>query len=233
MKLVYDCLIFIGLALQAAVIQSLVRGPYRRLPVLFGYSITLLFATVVDATAYFNGPAFRREFLAYYWIDEVIIQAFLFALVLSFIYKALALDQRRRAIMAALIGAAVVVGAASAWGNYDPAAPASLWMTLISRNLAFFAAILNFILWMVLMRARSASPQLLIISGGLGIESSGEAIAQSIRPLLTPATIWIANLFMILTHLACLAIWWYALRRVSSYPARQVMRQTTGPSRQA
>jgi hypothetical protein len=214
MTLLFNVLIFAGLALQAAVIHALARGPYRRFPVLFGYSIVLLLTTVVDATAYFNGPAFRQRFLEYYWIDEVIIQTCLFVLVLSFISQALAEDRRRGAIVRALSAVAILVCTVSAWASYDPMSRLSSWMTEISRNLAFTAALFNLVLWMVLMRTRRASLQLLMISGGLGVQSAGEAIAHSVRPLLGPATLWIADLFLILTHFACLWTWLYALRRV-------------------
>src|SRR5579884_1354715 len=111
MKYLFSALIFVGLALQAAVIHALIRGPLRRFPVLFGYAIMLLLTTVVDTTAYFNGPHYRALFREYYWIDEVIRWVSLFILVLSIIAKALVGSEQRGRILALLTLASAVVGA--------------------------------------------------------------------------------------------------------------------------
>jgi hypothetical protein len=222
MKYVFSVLIFVGLALQASVIQALIRGPLRRFIVLFGYLIILLLTTVVDATAYFNGPQFRAAFREYYWIDEVLRKTSLFILVLSLIADALANTQRRARILALLVVASVIVGGLSAWLLYDPKVTPSHWMTEIVRNLAFFASLLNLILWFAMIRARKTPAELLMISGGLGIESTGEAIAQSIRPFVSRATIWMPNVFMVLTHFLCLIIWTRALRRARRNDAREI-----------
>ena len=147
MKYFFSVLIFVGLALQARVIQALIRGPLRRFVVLFGYAVILFLTTVVDATAYFNGPQFRAVFREYYWIDEVLRKTSLFILVLSLIANALAKTERRARILALLVLASIIVAGLSAWLLYDPTARSSRWMTEIVRNLAFFASILNLILW--------------------------------------------------------------------------------------
>ncbi len=213
MKYLFGFFIFVSLALQALVIHELIRKALRRSPVLFGYSVVLFLTTVVDATAYFNGPGFRELFREYYWIDEIIRWTSFLILVLSLISKALSPSDRRAKILALLGFASVVVGGVSAWALYDPAETTSGWMTNIVRNLAFFASILNLILWFAMIRARKTQSELLLISGGLGLETTGEAIAQSVRPFVTRATIWIPNMFIILLHLACLLIWWRALQR--------------------
>ena len=222
MKYLFSVLIFVGLALQASVIQALIRGPLRRFIVLFGYAVILLLTTVVDATAYFNGPQFRALFREYYWIDEVLRKTSLFVLVLSLIANALSKTERRGRILALLVLASIVVAGLSAWLLYDPTARPSRWMTEIVRNLAFFASILNLILWFAMIRARKTPAELLMISGGLGIESTGEAIAQSVRPFTARSMIWMPNVFMVLTHFACLIIWTRALRRARRNEARVV-----------
>jgi hypothetical protein len=222
MKYFFSVLIFVGLALQVSVIQALIRGPLRRFIVLFGYAIILLLTTVVDATAYFNGPQFRAVFREYYWIDEVLRKTSLFVLVLSLIANALANTERRARILALLVLASLIVAGLSAWLLYDPTVRPSHWMTEIVRNLAFFASILNLIFWFAMIRARKTPAELLLISGGLGIESTGEAIAQSVRPFVTRTTIWIPNVFIVLTHFVCLIIWASALRRARRNDARAV-----------
>jgi hypothetical protein len=213
MRYLFGFLILVSLALQALVIHELIRGALRRFPVLFGYSVVLFLTTVVDATAYFNGPGFRAMFREYYWIDEIIRWTSFFILVLSLIANALSGSNQRAKTLALLGFASIIVGGVSAWALYDPGETTSGWMTDIVRNLAFFASILNLILWFAMIRARKTQPELLLISGGLGLETTGEAIAQSVRPFVTRATIWIPNMFITLLHLACLLIWWRALQR--------------------
>jgi hypothetical protein len=213
MTLVFTTLIFIGLAFQAAVLHALFRGPLRRLPALIGYMIVLFMTTVVDATAYFNGSQFRAVFREYYWIDEVLRKVSLFILVLSLIASALAGSAQRARTLTILALGSLLIGSLSAWSLYHPGERPSRWMTDLVRNLAFFASILNLILWFMMIRARKTQSELLLISGGLGLETTGEAIAQSVRPFVTRATIWIPNMFIILLHLACLLIWWRALQR--------------------
>src|SRR5579885_476116 len=153
MRYVFAAFIFLGLGLQAAVIHALIKGPLRRFPVLFGYAVVLLLTTVVDATAYFNGPEFRAAFREYYWIDEIIRWASFFILVLSLISRALSGSPRRGQVLALLALASATVAGLSAWFLYDPVAKLSSWMTGSYRNLAFFASILNLILWFTMIRS--------------------------------------------------------------------------------
>ena len=216
MTVLFGILIIVGVALQVCVIQSLLVGPRKRYPVLFVYSIILFLITVVDTTAYFKFKALPKSFADYYWTNEVIIKTALFLLVLSFIHMALADDPRKWTVLRGLIACAIAVAAVSAWILYDPK-QINRWMTEVSRNLAFFAAIMNLVLWFALLRRRGGvDSSLLMISGGLGIETTGEAIAQSLRQFSNAQTVWIPNLFLIATHLLCLYVWWRALRRQAS-----------------
>jgi hypothetical protein len=85
-------------------------------------------------------------------------------------------------------------------------------MTLWVRDIDFAAAFLDLGLWTLLMASRHKDTQLLLLSGGLGIQFAGEAIGQSLRYLfrwpLSPG-----DLVSLVTDLIGLWIWWQALRR--------------------
>jgi hypothetical protein len=54
--------------------------------------------------------------------------------------------------------------------------------------------------------------QRLMIAGGLGLQMTGEAIGQAIRQMHLSYGVSVAgSVFIVLTHLLCLFIWWRAL----------------------
>jgi F0F1-type ATP synthase assembly protein I len=84
-------------------------------------------------------------------------------------------------------------------------------MTKLARNLSFCSVILNLALWAVLIKARHTDRRLLLISGGLGVQMAGKAIGHSLRQV-SASTVLAGNLVYVLSHLACMYIWWQAFR---------------------
>jgi hypothetical protein len=60
-----------------------------------------------------------------------------------------------------------------------------------------------------------------MITGGLGIQFAGGAIGQALRDM-SPAIVMAASDFTVIANLACLYIWWQALR-VKSHSASHVV----------
>jgi hypothetical protein len=77
-------------------------------------------------------------------------------------------------------------------------------------------------LWALLIASRGMDHQLLLLSGGLGIQFTGEAIGTSIRQLAlrtrSRAMSLTGAVVILLADLAILYIWWQALRTA---PARR------------
>jgi hypothetical protein len=88
-----------------------------------------------------------------------------------------------------------------------------MWMTLWTRDLNFTSAILDLALWAMLLGSRKRETRLLLLSGGLGIQFTGEAIGQSVREWL-PWAFSPGDVIISAASLACLWIWWQALRTV-------------------
>jgi predicted Zn-dependent protease len=83
----------------------------------------------------------------------------------------------------------------------------------------------------VLVGTHHGDRSVLMISGGYGVQSAGEAISQSLRALATPSRSYpvliAGNLIGVLTHALCLVIWW---RAVASENAQRAARPLTGVS---
>lgn len=221
-----------GLFFQLALINALLRGHYKRYPLVFFYTVVLFLTTVVEVSAYTaarsGATELARSWRLYYWINDAILQALVFAVVISLIHRALSKSDTRKAVRRWLIAGALVVFAGAFALHAGPLKNLSAWMTLISRDLNFAAMVLDLLLWMTLMAAREKDRELLLLSGGLGIQFAGSAVGQSVRQLalgvLGKNTVLslIGGVTVALSSVACFYVWWQTFRR--PVPERAVER---------
>jgi hypothetical protein len=85
-------------------------------------------------------------------------------------------------------------------------------MTAVIRNMSLGAAILNLGLWAGLIGRKDRDPQLLLLSGGLGLQMTGEAMGHSLRMISRTSEIF-GNVVLVVAHLLCLLAWWQAFRK--------------------
>ena len=204
--------LLIGISLQILVIAALLRGAYREFKILFVYIVALFLTTVVEAAAFFN-PQIWSHTSRYYWIADSIRQGLIYCVVIALTYRVMENSRSRSAIQRALVGGAILFTVLSLYFTRDPRF--GFWMARVGRNLGFCAVILNLVLWAVLIKYRQANRLLLLISGGLGIQMAGKAIGHSLRQFSQEvhSLIQIAgDLIIVLSHIACLYIWWQAFR---------------------
>lgn len=95
----------------------------------------------------------------------------------------------------------------------------------MSRDLNFFSAILNLILWALLIGSKEKDFRLLLISGGLGIQYTGAALGQSLRTL-SPTTTLAGNIVVLVSHFLCLYVWWEAFRKNQVAAPKAAAKQT-------
>jgi hypothetical protein len=206
----------LGLPLELLIIGALVRGAYRRFPVLLAYSLVVFLTTIADISvyqAYYSGVKVAHTFAYYYWINEALRQSLVFAVVISLIYEATAVAKARTLLRTCLVCGAIVFAGVSFLIHYDVHSVPGKWMTLWSRDIDFSTAILDLALWAILLTWRHKDMQLLLLSGGIGIEFTGEAIGQSLRSLF-PGAVNAGNAVILLANLAGMWVWWQALRPV-------------------
>jgi hypothetical protein len=178
----------IGLPLSVLVIAALLRGGYRLFPVLFAYQIVDFLMTVgglptyISYYFYHDGGA-KIRMGQWFWWDEMLMQPLVYAVVVSLIYRATETARSRVLVRSALIGGAALVAGASFLYHYHPQIPNGDWMAFWTRDLTFSSAILDLALWGLLLASRVRSLQLLMVSGALGIQFTGEAIGESLRSM--------------------------------------------------
>ena len=203
----------VTIAIQVSVIVFLLRGPFRRYPLLLVYCVLQLAATISEEYVYrvFGeaNPIYRKL----YWTDEVILDLLLFLLVIILTYRALEASPLR-AGMGRLLGAVVVIVIVVPFVLFSARRFSTTWFDGTGQLLNFGAAIMNLGLWTALIGTKKRDRLLLMVSTGLGIAVTGAAIAFGLRrftPVLsTPQKL--ADLFKTITYLASVAIWCWAFR---------------------
>jgi hypothetical protein len=212
----------VGLPLEILIIAALLRGPYKRVPLLFVYIVADFLTTIIEIRPSLNygshTPQAVHEWSLIYWMDERIMQTLLFLLVISLIYAAAANLRPRRIVLASVVFGTVLFAAITLAVHYDPRVVPGKWMTPWTRDLNFCAAILDLGLWTLLIRPGRRDRLLLMVSGALGIQFSGQAIGQALRNIgqslesRSPSTVTAGNMLILASSLTCLYICWRSLR---------------------
>ena len=203
----------ISIAIQAAVIVLLLRGSFRRYPLVLVYCVLQLAATVAEEYVFrtFGEPSVLYHRL--YWTDEISLDLLLFLLVIVLTYQALEGSPLRTG-MGRLLGAVLVIVLVVPFLLFSSRRFSNPWFDGTSQLLNFGAAIMNLGLWTALIATKKRDPLLLTVSAGLGVAVTGAAIAFGLRRFTPPGGITqqLANLFKTGTYLASVAIWCWAFR---------------------
>ena len=203
----------VSIAIQAAVIIFLLRGPFKRYPLLLVYCVSQLAATVTEEYVYRVFGDANSLFRTLYWTDEVTLDLLLFLLVITLTYRALEGNPMRTG-MGRLLGAVLLIVLVVPFVLFGARRFSRAWFDSTSQLLNFGGALLNLGLWTALNGTRKRDPLLLQVSAGLGIAVTGAAIAFGLRRYTPPrGTLQqLANLLKTLTYLASVAIWCWAFR---------------------
>jgi hypothetical protein len=210
-----------------ATLVSLVRyGYYKRYPLFFAYLVVVCLTSIVDVSVYARSEEWANFYYRqYYWANEALRQLAGYVLVVSLIELASKHSPHRGRIGRWLfIGTTALV--LFSWFYYREA-NTDMWMTIAARNISFLAVALNFLLWSLLIRSKTADRKLLIVSGALGLQMAGDAIGQSLRQI-SRTTEMAGNLIMVFSYLLGLVIWlaafWKAPIANSESSRRQSLR---------
>jgi len=210
-----------GLLLEFLIISALLRnGGYKKLPFVFIYTVVDFITTVLEvpqAIPYVRGiRSATVGFAALYWIDEIVIQVLIYAVVMSLVYEASRQLRSRRILRVSVIAGAILIAAISFLVHHNPASNTGQWMTPWTRDLNFTSAILDLGLWALLIGSRSRDHRMLLLSGALGIKFAGESIGESVRQLAIrsrsrPISLT-GNVIILLANMFFLFVWWQAVR---------------------
>jgi hypothetical protein len=199
----------VGLTLQYLVTQALIAGPFRQFTVVFAYILCLIITTVTDIIMSFDLGSLGKTYLRYYWTADLLRESAMYAVVISLVLHAMPDGRRRAALVRLLIVVAILFWIGSIVVYQEPSL--NKWMVKVVRNLSFCSAVATLILWFVLIASEKRDTRLLVITGGLGLQMTGEAIGQSLRQL-SKMTVFPGVMVMILAHFLCLYIWWRAFQ---------------------
>jgi hypothetical protein len=179
--------LLLWLPLNLLIIAALLRGEYRRFYFIFAYTVVEFLATAAEIPAYWavytHGHQAETLQVFVYWTDETIAQVLIFAVVISLIHKATAQLTNRRVLRMVLVVGAFLFAGVSFLVHFTPSVKPGLWMTPWTRDLNFCAALLDLVLWALLIASREKDRRLLLLSGALGIQFTGEAIGEAVRQL--------------------------------------------------
>lgn len=219
-----------GLPLTLLVIAALKRGPYKQYPVLFLYMVALFLLAVAGMPSYI-GYYFQHEVGArvrmgeWFFYNELILDLLEYAVVISLIYVAASHVRSRRTVLIATIGGAAFIAGVSFLIHFSPTGQHLLWLTPWERDLDFSSEILDLGLWALLLSTRGRDPMLLLVTGGLGIQFTGDTIGDALRAIAGQnhsATIsYISGFISTIAELTALYVFWHAFRRQKRDPSPQ------------
>lgn len=225
----------VGIPLELLAIAAVLRGGLRRYPFVFAYVVAVFLTTVTEmqiSIEFHRGNMSVGDRLSdIYYRNEGILQVIIFATVLSLIYVASEKLRSKQMLRLALVGGALVVVTIALYVHYQPAGPKGLWMTPLARDLKFSSAILNLVLWALLIQAKEKDRTVLVVSGGLGIMFAGGAIGEAIRNLAIRNKSHFLNtaggLIGMMADLTLLFILWQTFRKTpAAKPALSLQKQS-------
>jgi len=206
----FEALGWISIVLLVILVFLLLRGPFRRYPIILAYCVTQLILTAGED--YLRIVKSRKFYTALYWTDEILLNFLLLLMVITFTYRAVGDSPLRAALGKLLIAISVVVLFLPIVIFKGPAFRSTPWLNHTSQLLSFCAAILNLGLWSALVSNRRRDRQLLSVSAGLGIAVTGAAISYGVRGYFSLDWIWVPDVFMSATFVVCMFIWCWAFR---------------------
>jgi len=200
-----------GIVLQLVVIYLMTKGFYRKYPWVFGYLLVLFFTSVADFAGWSILDPSDQSDLPAYLLNDTIRHFSAFLAVVSLFLAATAEHPRRRSLRWRVISISLLFVAGSLLWNSPSISDPATYYTYVFRDVSFITALLNVVLWFSLVRNRTTDRVLYLVSGGLGLNMAGVAIAESLYTL-SNSTVLLVNLLGVGSHLLCLLIWIKAFR---------------------
>lgn len=212
----------VGLPLTILVIAAMVRGPYRQFPVLFLYVVISFASTVAGMplyVSYYLHPdhAMYTRMAQWSFWNDLLLEPLVYAVVINMIYASAAHVRSRRVVLMGTIGGATLIAGISFLIHFKPGLEHGVWLALWTRDLNAFSEILALALWGLLLSTRGRDPKLLLVTGGLGIQFTGEAIGDSLRSIAAQRRAhnlaFTGSFITALADLTALYIFWHAFRK--------------------
>ena len=210
MKFVFTAIAYSSIALQSVLLISLlIRGNFRRYPLLLVYSIVVLAATVAEVFVLNALGSRSTEYRHLYMADEVIVDLLLFLMVIVMTYQAMG-ENPLRAKVGRLLAVVAIGALCLPFILFRGPIFGLRWFFETSQMLNFGGAIMNLALWTALLGNKKRDRLLLSVSAGLGVAVTGAAITYGLIHFSWAAAGIarnLVNLIKSVAYLVSLVIW--------------------------
>lgn len=216
-----------SLVLQVLLLSFLLlQSYYRRYPLLFGYRLTYLATSIVEvALVHHFGTKVNATYTLVYWTDEVVLDLLQFLLVIALTYRAMEGNPSRPAF-GRFFGIVVIVMVLVPILIFRRPLFSNHWFYQTSQLLNFGAGVMNLALWTALLGSKGRDSQLLLVSAGLGLAVTANAISYGVRILgARGGPNRFADALSTAADLFSLVIWCWAFRPKTKVVAAGVPRQ--------
>lgn len=164
--------------------QAMLGGAWRRFPVLFAYlCLTFSLSAPMSIAFLVSGATWTGVSRSTYWVLSLAMQ--LCGVLLLLVLTRKAGESRpniKQTVMGMSAGFLAALLASGGW-HYEVFAAGlpNRWMTFVSRDVAFVSAGMNLILWSFLLSNRKRDQTILLISAGLGLQCTIDAMGHALR----------------------------------------------------
>ena len=212
MNLFYSIESAVALTLHAVLVVLLLRDLSRKYFIVFLYSATYLLTTAVESIVIRQIGSRTAIYNRIYWTNEIILDLLLFLMVILLPFQAAEGSVLRGAVGKMLFAVALIAIALPFAVGSRPYFTAR-WFIFTSQILNFGGALMNLGLWTALIGSKRRDPRLLLVSTGLGVTVTGQAIHYGILLLTkSPMIRDASDVINAIMYLVGVAIWCWAFR---------------------
>jgi hypothetical protein len=198
-----------GTLLQLVVIYLMTKGFLRKYPWVFFYLLILFLTSISDFAGALDQNSWETWYSPVYYVNNTVRQfSGYFAVVSLYVIATKRHPKRGVTRLRVIAGSLLLMLLTFAW-NYTSGTAADLYFTRVFRDMSFITALLNLVLWFALVKTRTIDRILFLVSGGLGLNMAGEAIAQAVYDLSGNVNV---DALGVGSHILCLLIWIKAVR---------------------
>jgi hypothetical protein len=205
---VFDKLALVpALGLQLLIVAGLLRGHYRRYPLLLVLISADFLGTVVSVASVMDDRKWTAQTAKVYWLTVGLQYTLIFACQIQMLYQAI--QERRKGLrIVYLVIGGLLYTVLAAWFSYHPRL--NYWMTQLARNISFGSMLLNLGLWTTLLYSRDR--QRLMITASLGFMLAGDAIGHSLRQI-SRSYVFAGNMVLMIMYFLYLFTLWRTVRK--------------------
>jgi hypothetical protein len=217
-QIFYGLTTSVTLCLAVLTLHHLLSGWWRQYYLLALFLVLMLAGVVPATVSYLSSGNWAMESVQkMYWTLAGASQIAMFLFVLQLIHRVGIESAAQKPLLRGLTPAAFAGAGISALVHSD--LRLNSFMTVLTRDLTFMAALLNMVLWRYLIGGKKRDFLLLAVSAGVGIQCTGDAIGHSFRFLgrhggSSRTILEFGNVVMALASVITIAIWHTAFSRI-------------------